>query len=166
MPQVRAAPDDVRPVRVALVVDRTYDRTQLRRELGALGAWLGENHAPGTRVSVIDARTARATRPLDAAHLATARPTRQRASTAAAVRSELRRAGGRHLLVTLGATATPRGTAHALRIATRPGARTGSSGALAHRRRARVTIDERRPNALAAEVARAVMAVSGERERR
>jgi hypothetical protein len=165
MPQLRTAPDHVRPVRVALVVDRTYDRPALRRELRALGAWLGENHASATRVAVIDAPTARASRPLDAAHLAGASPTRQRASTTAAVRSELSR-GGRRLLVTLGGAATPRGTPRALRIATRPGASAGSSAALAYRRRSRVTIDERRPNALAAEVARAVMAVSGERERR
>jgi len=167
MPQLLAAPDDVRPVRVALVVDRTYDRPALRRELGALGGWLTDNHAPGTRVSVIDAATGRASRPLDAAHLAEgARPTRQRASTAAAVRSELARPGGRHVLVTLGGAPTPQGAPRALRIATRPGPSTGSAAALAQRRRSRVTIDERRPNAFAAEVARAVMAVSGERERR
>ena len=41
MPQLVAAPDEVRPVRVALVVDRTYDTPALRRELVALGGWLG-----------------------------------------------------------------------------------------------------------------------------
>jgi len=167
MPQLLAAPDDVRPVRVALVVDRTYDRPALRRELGALGGWLADNHAPGTRVSVIDATTGRVSRPLDAAHLTEGvTPTRARASTAAAARSELARPGGRHVLVTLGSAPTPQGTPRALRIATRPGPSTGSAAALAQRRRSRVTIDERRPNAFAAEVARAVMAVSGERERR
>ena len=144
MPQLLAAPDDVRPVRVALVVDRTYDRAALRRELGALGAWLTDNHAAGTRVSVIDAATGRVSRPLDAAHLTEgASPTRPRASAAAAVRAELARPGGRHMLVTLGGAPTPQGTPRALRIATRPGPTTGSSAALATRRRSRVTIDER-----------------------
>jgi len=166
MPQLLAQPDDVRPVRVALVLDRTYDTPALRRELRALGGWLAENHAPGTRVSVIDAGSARASAPLNAARLAGAEPTRQRTSTAAAVRAALARRGGRALLVTVGAAATAPGAAKSLQIATRPGAVAGSGTALARSRRARVTIDDRRPNALAASVARAIMAISGERERR
>jgi hypothetical protein len=167
MPVLRAQPDAVRPVRVALVLDRTYAAPALRRELRALGGWLAENHAPGTRVSVIDATSARASAPLGAARLGRSGLTRGRASTAAAVRSALARRRGRHLLVTLGGSAAAaRGGARTLRIATRPGASTGSSAALARNTRARVTIDDRRPNALAASVARAIMAVSGERERR
>ncbi len=172
MPQVLAAPDDVRPVRVALVLDRTYDTPALRRELRALGGWLTENHAPGTRIAVIDAPSARASVPLDAARLGGASPARQRTSTAAAIRSALARRNGRGLVVTLGTAASAAtaasasGAAKTLQIATRPGPATGSSTVLERRRRARVTIDERRPNALAASVARAIMAISGERERR
>ncbi len=166
MPQLLAQPDDVRPVRVALVLDRTYDSPALRRELRTLGGWLAENHAPATRVSVIDAASRRASAPLRADRLATAAVTRRRASTTAAVRSALGRGGGRDLVVTLGAAATIPGAARRLQIATRPGAATGSGTVLERRRRARVTIDHRRPNALAASVARAIMAISGERERR
>ena len=166
MPEVLAQPDAVRPVRVALVLDRTYDTPALRRELAALSGWLAENHAPGTRVAVIDAASRRASAPLSAERLAAAAVTRERASTASAVRAALARRNGRGLVVSLGTDAPAPGAAKALRIATRPGAATGSGAALARRQRARVTIDERRPNALAASVARAIMAISGERERR
>ena len=166
MPQLVAQPDEVRPVRVALVVDRTYDAPALRRELRALSGWLAENHAPGTRVAVIDAAGGRASAPLRAARLADARATRQRPSTAAAVRSALARRNGRGLVVAVGGAAPAPGAARRLQIATRPGPMTGSSTTLARRKRARVTIDERRPNALAASVARGIMAISGERERR
>ena len=166
MPQLIALPDDVRPVRVALVVDETYAGPALRRELQTLGGWLTENHAPGTRVSVIDAASARASAPLNAERLATPGLTRRRASTAAAVRSALGRGDRRDLVVTLGTSASAPGAAKRLQIATRPGATTGSSTVLERRRRARVTIDDRRPNALAASVARGIMAISGERERR
>jgi len=163
MPDVRPDPVKVRQVRVALVLDRTYDAATLRRELRALGTWLAANHAPGTRVSVIDARTARASRPARGAELAAVRPQRRRASTAAAVRSAFGRQRERRLLVALD-TAAPPSTANTLRIATRPGAGTGSITPLGRGGLARATIDDRRPNALAASVARAVMAVSGQRE--
>lgn len=166
MPELLAQPDDVRPVRVALVLDRTYDTPALRRELRALGGWLGENHAPGTRVSVIDAASARASAPLSADRLGATEITRQRGSTTAAVRSALGRGDARNLVVTLGTSAAAPGAAKRLQIATRAGAATGSGAVLERRRRARVTIDERRPNALAASVARGIMAVSGEREKR
>jgi len=166
MPEVLPQPDAVRPVRVALVLDRTYDTPALRRELAALSGWLAENHAPGTRVAVIDAAARRASAPLGADRLATAATTRERASTASAIRAALARRNGRGLVVTLGTDAPAPGSAKALRIATRPGAATGSGAALARRQQASVTIDERRPNALAASVARAIMAISGERERR
>ncbi|MBW3652600.1 MAG: hypothetical protein KY433_03210 [Actinobacteria bacterium] len=167
MPDVRIAPAKVPPVRVALVLDGTYDAPALRRELRALGAWLAVNHAPDTRVSLVDAQRGRASAPLRAEDLPTARLGRQSPSTTAAIRSAFARQKGRRLLVTLGTT-TPSSTASTLRIATRRGARAGpgSTAALARRRASRVTIDERRPNALAASVARAVMAVSGQREQR
>ncbi len=169
MPDLLPAPAKVPRVRVALVVDRTYDATSLRRELRALGSWLAVNHAPGTRVSVIDAQSARASRPLRAGDLADVRLQRQRRSTRAAIRSALVGRKGRRLLVALG-TAAPRSTARTLRIATRrgagAGAGAGSSLPLRRGRRSRVTIDDRRPNALAASVARAIMAVSGQREQR
>lgn len=166
MPDVLPQPDAVGPVHVALVLDRTYDSVALRRELRALGAWLDENHAPGTRVSVIDATSARASPPLNAARLAEADTSRQRTSTASAIRAALAHENGRDLLVTLGTTGQAPGTAKTLRISPRPGPASGSSMTLAQARRARVTIDDRRPNALAASVARAIMAVSGEREQR
>lgn len=165
MPAVGAAPDRVRDVRVALVLDRSYDPATLRRELQTLGSWLAVNHSPGTRVSVIDAQTARASRPARAADLASARPERGRPSTSAAIRSAFGRERGRRLLVTVG-TAPPKTTARTLRIATRRGAGAGSSAPLTDRRRASVTIDDRRPNALAANIARAIMASSGQREPR
>jgi hypothetical protein len=163
---VRAAPAKVAPVRVALVVDRTYEPPALRRELRALGGWLAANHAPGTRVSLIDARSGRASGAVPAADLAAARPRRARPSTAAAVRSALARQQGRRLLVTLGSTVTPPGAASTLRVAARPGAGTGTGAPLRRGGRARATIDERRPNALAASVARAIMGISGQREQR
>lgn len=165
MPDVRLASARVPPVRVALVVDRTYDAAELRRELRALGGWLGLHHAPGTRVSVIDARSARASGPLRAGDLSDARLGRRRPSTAAATRSAFAGGKGRRLLVTLG-TAPPPSTASTLRIATRRGAGTRSSAPLRGRRRSSATIDDRRPNALAASVARGIMAVSGQREQR
>ncbi len=165
MPDVRTAPKKVRQVRVALVLDRTYDAATLRRELRALGTWLAANHAPGTRVSVIDARSARASRPARGADLAGARPQRQRPSTAAAVRSAFGSQRERRLLVALGAAAPP-STANTLRIVPRPGAGTGSIAPIGRGGLARSTIDDRRPNALAASVARAIMAVSGQRELR
>lgn len=166
MPEVLAQPDEVGPVSVALVLDRTYDTPQLRGELDALGAWLAENHAPGTRVSVIDSVSARASAPLSAARLPEADASRPRESTASAIRAALARENGRDLLVTVGTSAQAPGGTKLLQIDARPGAATGSGAVLAQRRRARVTIDDRRPNALAATVARAIMAISGERERR
>jgi hypothetical protein len=165
MPDVRPDPARVPKVRVAMVLDRTYDAATLRRELRALGTWLAVNHAPGTRVSVIDARSARASRPARGAQLAGVRPERQRPSTAAAIRSAFGQQRERRLLVTLG-TAAPSSTASTLRIATRRGAATASSTPVGRSRRSRATIDDRRPNALAASVARGIMAVSGQRELR
>jgi hypothetical protein len=165
MPDVGPAPAKVRQVRVALVLDRTYDAATLRRELRTLGTWLARNHAPGTRVSVIDAQTARASRPARGADLARVRPVRQRPSTAAAIRSAFGHQRKRRLLVTLG-TGARSSTGSTLRIATRHGASTAASGPRGPRRRSRATIDDRRPNALAASVARAIMAVSGQRELR
>lgn len=166
MPDLRAAPDKVPRVRVALVVDGTYNPVALRRELRSLGAWLDANHAPGTRVSVIDARTARTSEPLRATDLAGARSARERPSTTAAVRSAFARRQGRRLLVTLGSATTAPGTANSLRVATGRGADVAAAVPQRRGRRSRVTIDERRPNALAASVARAIMAISGQRERR
>jgi hypothetical protein len=165
MPNLLTRSARVRPVKVALVLDHTYGAAPLRRELRALGTWLSEHHAPGTRVTVIDAGTARASGRLRDADLARARTTRRQPSTAAAIRSALGRQAGRRLLVALG-SAAPSSTASTLQIATRRGASTGSSAALRRGGRSRVTIDDRRPDALAASVARAIMAVSGQRERR
>jgi hypothetical protein len=164
MPALALAQRRPRPVRVALVLDRAYDPTALRRELRTLGTWLSEHHAPGTRVTVIDARSARASVPLRGAELAGARPLRSRPSTTAAIRSALGRPQSRRLLVTVGSTAPRLATASTLSIATRRGA---TQRAPSRRgRRSRVAIDERRPNALAASVARAIMAISGQREPR
>ena len=163
MPNLASAPDEVAPVSVALVLDRTYGTAARRRELRALGTWLAEHHAPGTRVSLIDARTGRASAPLRPADLARAQATRPRSSTAAAVDAAFASRRGRRLLVTLGSSAPPTG-ARTLSIATRRGARAAiptRSG-----RRSRATIDDRRPEALAATVARAIMAISGQSERR
>jgi hypothetical protein len=115
-------------------------------------------------VTVIDALSARASAPLRAADLAGAQPLRTRPSTTSAIRSALGGAQGRRLLVTVGAAAPRLGTARTLSIATRRGApqRVPSRRG----RRSRVAIDDRRPNALAASVARAIMSISGQREPR
>ncbi|MEY2514170.1 MAG: hypothetical protein QOJ89_1528 [bacterium] len=164
MPDLRAADVRPRPVRVALVLDRSYPPAELRRELRALGAWLGEHHAAGTRVTIIDAASAHASAALRASELAAGRPLRARASTPAAIRAALGRPQDRRLLVTLGSTAPPLPSASTLTITARRGA--AASAPSRTGRRSRAAIDERRPNALAATVAREIMALSGQRERR
>ncbi len=164
MPRLAGAPEKVQPVSVALVLDGTYDGPRRARELRALGTWLAQNHAAGTRVSVIDPAAGRASAPLRPTDLASARLTRQPSSTSAAIRSAFGNAdAGRRLLVTVGSS-VPAGTSSALRITTRRGATAGaarSSGG----GNSRTTIDDRRPDALAASVARGIMAVSGQTER-
>ena len=132
-----------------------------------LGSWLAANHAPGTRVSLIDAASGRASAPLSAL------AARARERDAAAAEHDGRRRGRRSRARAGGACSwtseappprTPRGST--LDIATRPGASAAPAVALERGGRAAVTIDERRPNALAASVARALMAISGQRERR
>ncbi len=164
MPALQAAPDDPPPARVALVVDDTYAPAALRRELRSLGTWLAANHAPGTRVSVIDATTGRASAPLSAADLARGAATRAQPGTDAAIRSALA-GGGRRLLVNVGARA-PASTASTLTVAPSRGARPPARVPLRRGERAQVRIDARRPDALAASVARALIAISGQSERR
>ena len=165
MPDLQSGPAKVAPVNVALVLDRTYDAPARRRELRALGTWLAENHAAGTRVTVIDARTARASAPLRGSDLSAASVTRARPSTTAAIRSAFRRHKGRRLVVALGSSA-PSTTASTLSIATDRDASAAAGVPLRRGRRSRATIDDRRPEALAGSVARAVMAISDQRERR
>ena len=166
MPNLRSAPDKVRPVSVALVLDRSYRPATLRRELRALGTWLSTNHAPGTRVSVIDVRSGRASGRLRPADLTRGQPTRPRANMNAAVRSAFGGQKGRRLLVTVGAAAAPAGTARTLRVVKRPAAGAESIAREPKTTRSRVTIADQRPNALAASVARAIMSISGQREQR
>jgi hypothetical protein len=165
MPKLKGAPDKVRPVRVALVLDRSYSPA-LGRELQALGTWLSANHASGTRVSVIDARSARASGRLRPADLTRARPARPRPNTQAAVRSAFGHQNVPRLLVTVGGAAAPAGTASIRRVAKSRGAGAGSIAREPETKRSRVTIDDQRPNALAASVARAIMSISGQREQR
>lgn len=163
MPRLSGAPERVRPVTVALVLDDTYDGAWRARELRTLGTWLSENHAPGTRVTVIDAATGRASAALAAEGLGRARLTRAEKSAPGAIRSALARRGDRQLLVTLGETA-PASDARTLSIVTRRGA--PSDGTLTTRgTRSETAIDDRRPDALAASVARGIMAISGQTER-
>ena len=164
MPALSSADTRPRPVRVALVLDRTYEPAQLRRELTALGAWLGEHHAAGTRVTIIDAASGRASGALRASELAAGQPLRARPSTPAAIRAALGRPQDRRLLVTLGSTAPALGSASTLSITPRHGA--AASAPSRSGTRSRAAIDDRRPNALAATVAREIMSVSGQRERR
>jgi hypothetical protein len=167
MPALQAAPDAPPAANVALVVGGGYGYggAALRRELRALGAWIAANHAAGTRVSVIDASTGRASAALGAAALARVRLTGPRRTTTAAIRSALAGGHGRRLLVTVGSVA-PRSAASTLSIATRRGAGAPATVALRRGSRAHATIDDRRPDALAATVARALIAISGQRERR
>jgi hypothetical protein len=163
MPALQAAPDDPPAARIALVVDDAYAPAALRRELRSLGSWLDANHAPGTRVTVIDAATGRASAPLAAADLARAAPAGPQRSTSVAV-AEALRGGGRRLVVGVGAPA-PRTAATALTVAT-GGAASSANVPVRRGRRGRIAIDERQPNALAAGVARGVIAISGQREQR
>ena len=165
MPPLQAAPDDPPPARIALVVDDTYSPAALRRELRSLGQWLDANHAPGTRLTLIDAASGRATAPLSAAQLSRATPAGAPSSTSDAIAAAFRGSGGRRLLVGVG-DAAPRSAATTLTVATRPGGGTGANVPVRRGGRARVTIDDRRPNALAASVARALIAISGQREQR
>ena len=164
MPDLSAADERPGPVRVALVLDRTYAPAELRRELRALGAWLGEHHSAGTRVTIIDAQSARASTALRASDLAAGQALRAGRSTPAAIRAALGRRQDRRLLVTLGSTAPALGSASTLSITPRRGA--AASPPSRSGRRSRAAIDDRRPNALAATVARAIMSVSGQREQR
>jgi hypothetical protein len=164
MPALRAAQERPKPVRVALVLDRTYAPAQLRRELRTLGTWLGDHHAAGTRVTLIDARSARASASLRPSELAAARASRATPSTTSAIRSALGRRQARRLLVTVGSAAPTVGRASTLSITPRRGA--AGSAPARRGRRSRAAIDDRRPDALAATVARAIMSVSGQRERR
>lgn len=166
MPNLRPASDKVRPVRVALVLDRSYSPATLRRELRALGTWLSANHAPGTRLSVIDARSGRASDRLRPADLTRDWPARSRLNTKAAVRSAFGGQKGRRLLVTVGAATAPAGTARTLRVVKRRGAGAESITREPETTRSRVTIADQRPNSLAASVARAIMSMSGQREQR
>jgi len=165
MPGLLSGPDKPVALDIALVVDGSYDAASLRRELSALGSWISANHAASTRVVVIDAGSASATAPLRASALADAVPTRPRASTTAAIRSALR-GDDRRLLVTVGSPAPAPARTSTLDVATRRGAPAAQPLALPRGGRARVTIDERRPDALAGSVARAMMELSGQRERR
>jgi hypothetical protein len=165
MPGLLSGPEVPAPLNVALVVDDSYDAASLRTELAAMGTWISAHHATGTRVTVIDAGSASATAPLRASALARAVPTRPQASTTAAIRSALR-GHGRRLLVTIGTPARAPAHTSTLSVATRRGAATAGPIALKRGGRARVTIDEGRPDALAASVARAMMELSGQRERR
>lgn len=164
MPALEAAPDDPPPARIALVVDDTYSPAALRRELQTLGAWLDANHAPGTRVTLIDAASGRASAALRAADLGRATPTGPRAGTTAAVGDAFRGNGGRRLLVGVGAPA-PRSGATTLTVAPRRGAPVPRTVSVRRGERSRVAIDDRRPGALAASVARALIAISNQRER-
>jgi hypothetical protein len=166
MPNLRSAPDKVRPVSVALVLNRSYRPATLRRELRALGTWLSTNHAPGTRVSVIDVRSGRASGRLRPADLTRGQPTRPRANMKAAVRSAFGGQKGRRLLVTVGAAPAPAGTARTPRVVKRRAAGAESIVREPETTQSRVTIADQRPNALAASVAREIMSISGQREQR
>ncbi len=164
MPALAAAADDPPAARIALVVDDTYSPAELRRELQTLGSWLDANHAPGTRVTLIDAASGRASAAVRAADLGGAMPIGPASSTSAAVSDAFRGAGGRRLLVGVGSPA-PRSSATTLTVATRPGAPSATQVPLRRGQRSRVAIDDRRPGALAASVARALIGISNQRER-
>jgi len=164
MPSLAAAPDDPPAARIALVVGDTYSPAALRGELQTLGLWLDANHAARTRVVLIDAATGRASAPLRAADLASAVLAGPGSSAAAAVGDAFRGDGGRRLLVADGAP-PPRSSATTLTVATRPGAPAVTRVDVRRGERSRVAIDDRRPGALASSVARALIAISNQRER-
>ena len=166
MPGLLSGPEHPAPLNVALVVDGSYDAAALRPELAALGSWISAHHAAGTRVTVIDAGSASATAPLRASALAASRP-----DAAAGEHDDGDPLGParRRPAPARDGRARPRGRrrVRAPSTSSRAAARRPPRPiALKRGGRARVTIDERRPDALAASVARAMMELSGQRERR
>jgi hypothetical protein len=143
MPGVLPGNRRVRPLRIAIVFDRSYRGRARARELRALRAWLAANHNPRTRLFVAD----------------------RGGSPARVVRHALAGQRGR-MLVTTGHHTTPAfSRAATLRVDTRRGAATPAAVPLGPGGRRVVAIDPRRRRALAATVARSIISVSGMRER-
>jgi hypothetical protein len=166
MPGVLPGNTAVKPLHLALVFDDTYTGKARERELQALGVWLQTNHNPRTRVTVIDRSRRRASRPLAAADLADVRLVRRAPSPARVVRRALRRHVNR-LLVTIGNFVKPTLMKTAtVRVHARRGARTPADLQLARGDHRIVRVDPRRRNALASTLARAIISISGMRERR
>lgn len=156
----------VRPIEVVVALGPRIDATARRRELQALGAWMAANHRHASRVTVVE--DGRATRPLSAAGLSAHPHLRAPRSLGGVLRRALRhRRGFRYLVVRMRDAPpmpVPPGVA-TLTIDGTPGAAIPRQLGLAPGGAATVSADLRRPRALAALVARAVMAVSQQQER-
>lgn len=168
MPGVLPGNHAVRPLSVAVMFDDTDTATQRTPELRKLGAWLQLNHDPRTRVTVIDRTSRRTTPRLTATQLGASRNSHSVTSLRRAVRAALPARPRDRLLVTLDhhdLTTAGAGVA-ALRLHSAPAAPLRRALALAPGDRASAIVDIRRPGALAATIARAVISVSGMREKR
>jgi len=168
MPGVLPGDHAVRPLSVAMVFGDTDTATQRALELRKLGAWLQLNHDPRTRVTLIDRTRRRTTPRLTATQLGVSRDSRSVTSLRRAVRSALPTQPRDRLLVTLddhGLTTAGAGVA-TLRLRSALDAPPSPAVALAPGGRASAALDIRRPGALAETIARAVISVSGMREKR
>jgi hypothetical protein len=156
----------VRPIDLVVSLGPRIDDAVRRRELAALGSWMERNHRSASRVTILDG--GRATRPLPAARLERDARGRPRSSVSALVLRALRRRRGRTaLLVRTGGAArlpVPAGSA-VLEVDGVPGGPNPRRLGIGPGAASAVDVDLRRRNALAAVVARAVMAVSRQRER-
>ncbi len=155
----------VKPLEIAIVIDDTYTGKARARELRALGGWLQSNHNPRTRITIIDRARRRASRRLAAADLGHVRLVRRAPRLTRMLRRALKRYRNR-LLVTIGDLSNPTLTNTAtLRVHPRRGASTANDVQLVQGDHRVVHVDPRRRGALAATVARAVITISGMRER-
>jgi hypothetical protein len=167
MPGVLPGNTAVKPLAIAIVFENAYTGEARARELRALGAWLQANHNLRTRLTVIDRLRRRASRPLAAAALERIPPPlRPVPSITQQIRRVLRDHPHR-LLITIGNfIQSPLANTATLSVRARPGAPTATAVELAPGGHRAVDVDPRRRGALAAALARAIISISGMRERR
>ena len=150
-----------KPIRVVLVINRTYTPSAELRELRALGPWLQTHTNPASRVTVINLSGLKTTRPLSPRRVGSVLPGYPARAAPAAIRTGLRAAHGEALLVTVSSTVGMRlSTSTRLHISTHNGAPEPVQLGLRPHRSATVVIDPRRARSLAATVARAVIVAS------
>lgn len=157
----------VQPLSIVLVLDDTYTSQARAREVQALGSWLQTHHHRLTRISLIDRTRHRMSRPMPGAALDSADIDRPVTSVSAGLIAVSRSTTRDRLLVVLNRRTSVRGAKVAnLYLSTRHGALMPQVVPLALGGQREVAIDPRRQQTLAATIARAVISVSGMREKR